>query len=101
MKKDTAILPHESATSETEKYINVTCDIHVHDGIHEEQHTVTTCTDTYKTKAAMLISQVVDAQNPALKEFDKLRNILKAKKMKKQKPTVCEREEGAIAEGTC
>lgn len=57
-----------------------------------EQDIPTKCTNVYKTKAAMQISQVVNAENPALHEFDKIRSILKAKMTKNQKPTLSERE---------
>ena len=77
----------ESTPPKEKKYAAVVCDIK-----HLEDKSEEISNDTqYKTKAAILISKVVQ-HNPALQEFDILRNSLKSKKMNKQKPTLSEQE---------
>ena len=89
----------ESPATETEKDIALLWDItHLQQDetedteLHIHVDVAPTCTQEYKTKAAMLISKVVNKQNPTLKKFDNLRSILKAKKEKKQTPTLSEKE---------
>ena len=86
--------PHELTTPETED-TRVMCDIehlnyNVSDDTHIEEHTGLTDTPVYKTKAALLIAQVVKIPIPALQEVDKLRSILKVKRSKQQKTTMSE-----------
>ena len=91
----TASSSNESPEPEREEIVSLICDLtQLHQDMSKgtQLHVAQKQTHEFRTKAAMVIGQVIDKHNQALKQFDDLRSSLKIKRAQKQTPTLSEKE---------